>query len=275
MNKLINPKTYITDQKTPYVSYNAFENVDFCVAGFSTRYGGVSTGYLSSMNLGFGRGDSEENVRENFRLMGESAGFSIENVCLPNQCHTREVRVVNEADRGSGIFSPKVAYPVDSQITNIPGITLICYGADCVPVYFCDEEHKAIGLAHAGWKGTFLNIVEAAITKMNSTYETEPRNLKVVIGPSICMNCYEVSEDVASQFKEKYKNDINIVKPIENDKYLLNLWQANYVNLINAGVPSQNITISDVCTKCNPDMFFSHRYHGTERGANAAFMYIK
>lgn len=259
-------------EETPYISYNILKSEKFCTAGFSTRLGGVSKGIFESMNLGFNRGDIKENVYRNFLLLGKSAGFIPEDVCLPNQCHLNKVRVVTEAQRGSGILSPKVEEPFDAQITNVPGIVLIAYGADCVPVYLCDPVNKCIGLAHAGWRGTVLNIVNETLKAMKKEYGTEISNVKAVIGPSICQSCYEVGAEVAEEFMS-YSDKVVLKK--NDEKFLLNLWQANKENLVNSGIKEENISISGLCTKCNHELFFSHRFHHNDRGSNAAFLFIK
>ena len=262
----------INAEATPYISYDILDNEEFCTAGMSTRLGGVSKGCFESMNLGFTRGDKKEDVYQNFVLLGKSAGFTPEDVCLPNQCHLSNVRVVTEKDRGSGILTSKIEEPYDAQITNVPGIVLITYGADCDPLYFSDSEHKCVGLAHAGWRGTRLNIAEATLKAMKEQYGTEPSKVKAVIGPSICQNCYEVSADVANEFKG-YSS--KVFRQISEEKFLLNLWQANKENLLSAGVPEENIVVSGLCTKCYHELLFSHRYHHDQRGANAAFIFVK
>ncbi len=288
MTEILNKNTILVKNKTPFIKFKPFETTPFCVAGFSTRIGGVSTGCYESMNLSFGRGDDRENVMENFKLMGASAGFEVESVCLPNQCHSNSVRIVTANNKGSGILTPKITEEADAQITDVPGVTLICYGADCVPIYLCDTLHRAIGLVHAGWKGTLNNIVGSTLSRMNHLYNTFPRDIIAVIGPSICFDCYEVGSDVAEPFLMIYSDKLKsiesvipsfnigqIIKPLSEDKYLLNLWNANMINLIQAGVPRVSISISGYCTKCHSNMLFSHRAHGNERGSNAAFMYIK
>lgn len=283
MNKReLNLHTYIENEDTvPYLSFKSLEGLDWLGCGFSTRIGGVSTGCCATMNMSFARGDDPGAVHENIRRFGKSAGFLPEEVVMPHQCHTTNVRAVGKDDCGCGVFKPGCEEEIDGQVTDGSRVVLYCLGADCVPVFLADVERKAIAAVHAGWKGTLNDIVSSALITMKEAYGTEPKDIKAVIGPSICADCYEVSADVALPFKEKYQADgsagLPVVRPVsgKDDKYLLNLWEANRINLKNAGVSEANIEISGYCTKCHPDMLFSHRYHGSERGVNVGFIFKK
>ena len=284
-NRELNEHTMLmNEEKVPYITFKSLMKIDWLKCGFSTRLGGVSKGYCSTMNMSFTRGDDPEDVHENIRRFSESAGFSPENIVMPHQCHTTNVRIVGKADCGCGVFKPGCEEGIDGQITAESGVVLYCLGADCVPVFMVDFKKRIISAVHAGWKGTINNIVEAAVDKMKTVFGSEPENIKAVIGPSICMDCYEVSADVAVPFMEKYSADGikcgNIVRPADpnagNDgKYYLNLWEANRVNLIKSGIAPQNIEISGYCTKCHPDILFSHRFHGDARGVNIGFICIE
>ena len=283
----------------PYITFKSLENIPWLKCGFSTRLGGVSKGIFSTMNMSFTRGDVEADVRENIRLFSEAAGFNGENIVMPHQCHTTNVRIVGKDDRGCGVTKPGCIDEIDGQITNDENTVLYCMGADCVPVFIVDVEKRVVAACHAGWKGTVNNIVNAAVEKMVSKFGCDPKNMKAVIGPSICMDCYEVSEDVAKRFIDAYntvdkntvantdsgikKENIHpVVRPASGDfndnptgKYFLNLWEANKINLINAGLDSHAIEISGYCTRCHPDLLFSHRYHGEKRGVNIGYIFIE
>ena len=156
----------------PYISFNALEQTGMVVNAFSTRQGGVSVGCLESMNLGFNRGDLDENVLKNHKIFAEAVGFPYEKIVTTNQTHTTNVRVVTKEDCGKGITKDRDYSDVDGLITNVPGIVLATYYADCVPLYILDPVNKAIGLSHSGWKGTVNRIGENTLKLMNENYGT-------------------------------------------------------------------------------------------------------
>ena len=227
------------------VDYITFDKLDKAgvVHAFSTRTGGVSEGYLGSMNLSFHRGDDPDKVMENHRRFAKAVGI---------------VRI-------SDIIG------IDGLMTNVPGIPLMTFYADCVPIYFYDPVRKVVAMNHSGWKGTVAKISQCMIKRLGDEYGTDPTDLICAIGPSICKDCYEVSEDVAEQFKLAYTEQeaCEIVYPRESQykgKYLLDLHTANYFNLVDAGVKPENIDVTNICTCCNPDWLFSHRASKGLRG---------
>ena len=293
------------------VSFKSLENLDWLGCGFSTRHGGVSKGCFSSMNMSFSRGDDPNDVMENIRIFSAEAGFEPQMIVMPHQCHTTNVQIVGKNECGRGVTKTGTTDEVDGQITDEKGVVLFCFGADCVPVFLVDIEKKVISACHAGWKGTLNNITGAAIEKMKIRYGCDTGNIRAVIGPSICQDCYEVSGDVADEFLLKYgtepkdsgkpagskdmifkalhsvddsgnKREVSIVRPASgdfsdnpSDKYFLNLWEANRVNLLNSGIAPENIEVCGICTKCRSDLFFSHRAHGNERGVNVGYIFIR
>lgn len=271
-NMHVNEKEGVT-----FLTYPAFEEMPEIVHGFSTRLGGVSEGIYSSMNLSFTRGDKEEAVKENYRRISSAMGFAMENIVTSDQTHTANVRRVTEEDRGNGITKPRPYKDVDGMITNVPGIVLATFYADCVPLYFVDPVQKAIGLSHSGWRGTVSKIGKITVEKMSEEYGTRPEELYAAVGPSICQKCYEVSEDVAEEFRRafdpKYWNALFYKK--ENGKYQLNLWEANRIVLLESGIPEDHISMPNLCTCCNPEFLFSHRASKGKRGNLAAFLGIK
>ena len=261
-----------------WLSATPFEKMEGIVQGFSTRLGGVSTEHLSSMNLSFSRGDQEENVRENFRRIADAIGFTPEDLVFSDQTHTTNIRVVTEADRGKGFTKPLDYTDVDGLITDVPGLVLATFYADCVPLYFVDPIRKAVGLSHSGWRGTVHKIGKITVQAMADQYGSRPEDIVAIIGPSICQDCYEVSEDVAVQFQKKYlpQEAEHIVTPGKRvGKYQLDLQLANYYNLIHAGIHPEHIAVADVCTCCNSDLLFSHRATKGRRGILCGMMYIK
>lgn len=263
-----NDVTYLT-----YPSFDAFPQV---IHGFSTRLGGVSKGEYASMNLSFVRGDREEDVRENYSRLSHAIGFEPEDIVTSDQTHTTNVRVVKEEDRGSGIIKPRTYKEVDGMVTDVPGLVLATFYADCVPLFFVDPVHKAVGLSHSGWRGTAGKIGAVTIEKMKETYGSLPEEIYGAIGPSICQKCYEVSGDVVdafqNAFEKKYWDSLFYKK--ENGKYQLNLWEANRRIMLDAGVKEEHISMPNICTCCNPDFLFSHRASKGRRGNLGAFLGI-
>ncbi len=262
---------------TPYLEYPLFQNTGIVKHGFSTRLGGVSEGYYSSLNLSFTRGDDEEAVRENFRRIGKAIGVDCENMVFTQQTHTTNVRVVTDEDRGMGIMRPRSYSDVDGLVTNVPGICLVTFFADCVPLYFVDPVKKAIGLSHSGWRGTVGKIGKVTVERMQEEFGCDPSDILAAVGPSICQDCYEVSEDVIEQFKEHFpeKDWPELFYGKENGKYQLNLWKANELIFLEAGILKEHMAVTNLCTHCNSDILYSHRTTGDKRGNLCAFLALK
>ena len=243
---------------------------------FTTRTGGVSNGIYSTMNLSFSRGDDLECVRENYRRIGEVLGTDPEHMVASKQTHTTNIHLVTKADAGNGITRPSVYDDIDGLATDIPGIALVTFYADCVPLYFVDPVHRAIGLAHSGWRGTVNRMGEVTLQRMKEAFGTRPSDVWTAIGPSICQDCYEVSEDVAQEFISAFEGwaDNRLLYRKENGKYQLNLWRANELVLLESGVPKDRIAMTDICTCCNPQVLFSHRASKGKRGNLGAFLQL-
>ena len=266
----VNQKSGVT-----WLTYPAFEKIPGIVHGFSTRLGGVSQGIYESMNLSFTRGDNEDAVRENYRRLSDAMGFSMEDIVTSDQTHTTNVRVVTEEDSGNGITKPRPYTDVDGMITNVPGLVLATFYADCVPLFFVDPVHKAIGLSHSGWRGTVGKIGKVTVEKMAEEFQTDPSELYAAIGPSICQDCYEVSEDVADAFYKEFQgHEREILLEKGNGKYQLDLWKTNEIILREAGVIPEHLAVTNICTCCNSRLLFSHRASHGKRGNLGAFMQI-
>ena len=261
----------------PFLKYPILEETGIVNHGFSTKFGGVSKGYYSSMNLSFTRGDNEEDVRENFRRIADAIGVKTENMVFTHQTHTTNVRVVTKEDRGNGITRERNFFDTDGLVTNDRNVCLVTFFADCVPLYFVDPVKKVIGLSHSGWRGTVGKIGLETVKVMKEEFGSNPEHILACVGPSICQDCYEVSEDVIIQFKEsfdkKYWDSLFYRK--DNGKYQLDLWKANEIVFLEAGITKEHMAITNVCTHCNSDIFYSHRTTGDKRGNMCAFLEIK
>lgn len=244
---------------------------------FTTRMGGVSKDIYSSMNLSYNRGDDKGAVDENYNRIAAVFHSSPNQIVCSDQTHTTNVRLVTAKDCGKGVTKQKDFSDIDGLITDEPGIILVTFYADCVPLFFIDTEHKAIGLSHSGWKGTVNKMGACTLRAMKDAFGTKPEAVKAAIGPSICQDCYEISEDVAVQFNELFTNcSKEILMPgKEKGKYQLNLWEANRQILIQEGVLAENMAVTDICTCCNPHYLFSHRASNGKRGNLAAMMELR
>ena len=265
--------------RVPYLEFTPLIDIPFIAHGFSTRLGGVSTGMFSSLNLGSGSSvyhDSFDNIKENFIRITESIGVEPDSLVISDQVHKTVVRLVNNNDRGKGFTVPRDYKEIDGLITNTPNVTLVTKYADCVPLFFVDPVKKAIGLSHSGWKGTVGRIGQITVYEMGRAFDSNPKDIIAVIGPSICADCYEVGEEVAVKFMDAFPDNTSAIL-LKNDKgrYQLNLWEANRRVLLDAGLSDEHIHISKVCTSCNHELLFSHRKTGGKRGSLAAFLAIK
>lgn len=242
-----------------------FENIR-APHGCSTRVGGVSGDFLSSLNTGFTVGDQISNVWENRRRFSELLG--VENLpWLLSMTHGKVVVRVDEAPPIliNGEEKPRNFYPADGCITNVPGVPLSLTVADCVPVFFHDPVQKAVGVTHAGWRGTVAGIVSETVLALQENYQCDPKNVQVGIGPSIGPDAFEVGSEVLAEFKKAFPESETIVlehtqaSAREQGKGYVNLWEANRQMALRAGVPEDNIQISHWCTVSHPELFFSHR----------------
>lgn len=260
----------------PVIKYKIFEKYDELLHGFSTRLGGVSSEHLSSMNLSFSRGDDRDNVIENHRRFAEAVGYDYTKLVFSDQVHDTAIHVVSSNDTGKGITKESDIKNIDGLITNEREIPLITFYADCVPLYFYDPVNSVVALAHSGWKGTVNNIGGIMVHRMSELYGSRPEDIICAIGPSICMNCYEVSCDVADRFKEAYTDEefASLIVDKGNDKYLLDLHKACKYNFINAGIIGEHIAMPDMCTCCNSSILYSHRASNGMRGNLAAVIML-
>lgn len=252
--------------------FNGIPGIRHC---FTTRKGGVSRGIFSSLNLSFTRGDDVSAVEKNYAKVAEALKSDCAHMIVSDQTHTINVKRVEQEDAGKGVVRPKDYSDVDGLITNVPGLILGTFFADCVPLYFVDPVHRAIGLSHSGWRGTVNKMGAVTIEAMERSYGTRPEDVICGIGPSICRDCYQVGADVIGKFQENFGTEANVFfRPDTDGKYRLDLWKANEQILLQAGVRPENIAVTNLCTCCNPDILFSHRASHGKRGNLGAFLML-
>ena len=236
---------------------------------FTTRYGGVSEGYLSSLNLGIHRGDKPENVRKNYEILGEALGFGVEDLVFTRQTHTNIVRVVDGSNRGEGLFRD-VEPECDALVTNTPGVTLAAFTADCTPILLHDPVTGAVGAVHAGWRGTVADIAGNAVRAMAEHFGAKPENIRAAIGPNIGVCCFETHDDVPNAVREVLGVEAERFIVPAGEKFRVDLKGVNGALLHRAGV--REVEVSCDCTACQPERFWSHRRVGNDRGSLAAII---
>ena len=263
------------DGTLPLLYFPLLEETGLVRHCFTTRLGGASQGIFSTLNLSFSRGDEPGAVKENFRRVAEALQVQMGQFVFSDQTHTTRVREVTAEDAGNGLTREKSFFDTDGLITQEPGLVLSTFYADCVPLYFVDPVQKAIGLSHSGWRGTVGRMGKATLEAMGSAFGTCPEDVRCAIGPSICQECYEVSEDVAMAFKEEFPGgEQELFYQKENGKYQLDLWRANERVLLEAGVKKEHIATAGLCTCCNSRFLFSHRATQGKRGNLGAFLML-
>ncbi len=260
----------------PLLHYPLLEQTGMVEHCFTTRLGGVSEDMFSTLNFSFTRGDKPEAVLENYRRVADVFGKTVDDFVCTDQTHTTKVLHVGKEARGYGVTKEKPYTDVDGLITNEPGIILSTFYADCVPLYFVDTVNKAIGLSHSGWRGTVGRMGQKTLEAMQEAFGTNPADVYAAIGPSICQDCYEISEDVALHFYEEFSgHGDEILMNKGNGKYQLDLWKANEIVMLDAGVQPEHLAVTNICTCCNPQVLFSHRASHGKRGNLAAFLMLK
>ncbi|MCI9269544.1 MAG: peptidoglycan editing factor PgeF [Dorea sp.] len=255
----------------PYLSFPLLDKTGIVRHGFSTRLGGVSKGVWATMNISTTRGDDPAAVTENRKRISQAIGVDEKKMVFSGQTHTTNVAVATEEDIGAPL--PET----DGMITDVPGLCLVTFYADCVPLYFADPVKRVIGLSHSGWRGTVRKMANCTVDKMRMVFGTDPADVIAAIGPSVCQDCYEVSEDVIEQVRANYREEDweSLFYQKENGKYQLNLWRANELNLLESGIKKEHMAVTNVCTCCNSEALFSHRVMGTNRGNLSAFLALK
>ena len=260
----------ITTRTQGTLEYLAAEDISV-PHGFTTRSGGVSQGYLRSMNLGANRGDRYENVVENYGILSKALGFCPEKLVLARQTHSDTVRTVTGQHHMG--FDHRHYPECDALITNDPGTALAVFTADCTPILLHDPVTGAVGAVHAGWRGTSADLAGKTVAAMCREFGCRTQNIRAAIGPNIGICCFETDADVPQAMIAAFGEDANAFIRSVGEKYHLDLKAINALALQKAGVT--HIEISDECTMCRPDRFWSHRVHGSARGSQAAIIVCK
>ena len=261
----------ITAVKIGNLEYLQASNIDVPHC-FTTRMGGVSTGIFDSLNLSQNRGDPTENVVENFRRIGEVLGFTPNDVVNARQIHSDIVVRVGSENRGK-LAVAGASPECDALITNEPGLALYVSTADCTPILLHDPVTGAVGAAHAGWRGTASAIAAKTVEAMVVHFGCDPKDIHASIGPNAGICHFETDADVPNAMLEAFGDEVESFIQPKGNKYYVNLKEINALILRRAGV--QNITISDHCTMCQPDLFWSHRITKGQRGAQGGIIVCK
>ena len=261
----------------PYLYYPQLEELNVVDHLVSTRLGGVSDGIWATLNLSFSRGDRSDRVRENLHRVAGALGISESAMVFTDQTHTTNIRLVTKADCGKGVTRKLDYKDIDGLVTNEPGVCLAAFFADCVPLLFVDPVRKAIGLSHSGWRGTVHEMGRHTVERMTAEFGTDPADLYAAIGPSIGQCCYEVSEEVIEACREVFpeKDWPSMFYQKENGRYQLDLRRACMLTMLYAGIPEDHISVTDLCTCCNPDLLFSHRASQGKRGNLGVFLCLR
>ena len=242
-----------------------------CRHAFTTRIGGVSTGDQAGLNLSVNRDASLEHVLENYRRLGEATGIDTGHMAVTKQVHGDIVRTVTDAD--AHVLGTPVPYEADGLVTNAPGLALICYTADCVPVLLCDRAHGVIAAVHCGWRSSAADILARALEAMGAL-GAQPETTAAAIGPAIARCCFEVGGEVIEAIDRYLGGDsAGLYVPAAGEgKFFLDLKAANARRLTQLGLPREAVAVSDECTFCLPEKFWSHRYTHGKRGNQGAII---
>lgn len=255
-----------------YLQSSLLNDCDFLVHAFCTRRGGVSQDDYKSLNMSFKEGDEDNHVLQNWGRLAAAFNIPLEQFLVVNQVHKDDIFIVKPY---GGYFSSRAELDYDAIMTDRADLVICVKTADCVPVFIVDRVKKIIAVVHAGWRGTALGICAKAVRMLIENYGSQPQDILAAIGPSIGQCCYQVDAAVADNFLRQEDNEKFLFAAKKSGKWLLDLACANRQQIINCGIPEENIDLSDLCTVCNQDMFFSHRGSGGITGRQINFMMIK
>ncbi len=265
--------TYREKSGVGYYTIPSFDATGIVRHGFTTRLGGISKGPFAALNLSWKRNDGSVETVENYRLACAALGMDIGNIVFSNDEHGRNILRADASFKGRGMGGENPCPKADGLTTNEKNVVLSTMHADCLAIFILDIKNRAAALCHSGWRGTALKVGAAALEKMGLEYGTKPSDCIAAVGPGIASCCFEVDAPVAEKFTEAYPG-LDCIKQISADKYTVDLFQCSAAQLIEAGVPPENITISNLCTSCGKDLFYSYRREKGKTGAMASFLEI-
>lgn len=253
------------------VTFLSCRELEGAVHGFSTRLGGVSEGKFASMNLSFTKGDSYEPVMENHRRFAAAVGYPVERTVSTKQVHGDVVRIAAEEDCGKGLRQ-EIDYECDALMTNVPELPLMILTADCCPILLHDPVAGVVAAVHAGWRGTALGIAGKTAREMCRVYGCKGENIRAAIGPCVGQCCFETGPEVAEAMIAGLGPEADEFCRPRGEKFYVNLKGINRRFLEKAGV--QNISVTDQCTACDTEKYFSHRRMGDDRGSLASVIML-
>lgn len=257
-----------------YLAADSFGRAGGVAHGFSTRLGGVSEGIYGSLNLGINRGDDAACVEENFRRFRTAIGVAAGAMTFSNQVHGDVVRTVTHADVGKGLEKP-IDYEADGLITDVPGVALTIFSADCLPILLYDPVRRVVGAVHAGWRGTALGVAARAVERMADCYGCDRLDILAAVGPGISKCCFETHEDVPNAMTESMgASALHFIEVLPTGKFRVDLKGLNIQRLEHAGLRAEHISVTDHCTACMPEKYWSHRVTAWARGSQAAMIML-
>ena len=262
------------DDKIPFFIIPDFEKTNLVKHCFTTRIGGLSTAPYDSMNLGKNTLDEYESVYQNYETIFNTLKVDLDKIVVSAQTHTDNIYCIEEDDPIIGKIKDTPLREIDGLITDVKGLTLVTYYADCTPLYFLDPKVEVIALAHSGWRGTVKKIGAKVIDILVNNYECKKDDILVAIGPCIGKCCYEVDNPVIENFRDTFGIG-DYYTHTYRDKYQLDLTKANEKVLLDAGIPYNNITSANICTHCNHEYFYSYRRDKGRTGRMTAILSLK
>lgn len=258
-----------------YLEAVPFAECGFLSHAFSTRHSGVSEGRFASLNFSCREGDPVENVARNRELLAEAFQIPVHRCITMNQMHGDGILTIVGSGHENSPFPPEEERQCDALVTDKPGIAIGIKTADCVPILLVDRVRRVIGVVHAGWRGTALNIAGKVIAAFVKDFRSREKDILAAIGPAIGQCCYQVDIPVY-QAVTGWLGGSSLLRPCpEKDRWMLDLALGNRLQLEERGIPPDNIFSSGHCTSCLPDVFFSHRRDGGITGRHLNFIMLK
>lgn len=238
---------------------------------FTARKNGVSPAPYNSLNFSAKREQNTENILKNYEIVARHFGLNVQNFVVDNYAHSYRAIHVTKEDQTKGLPG-RASLPLsDGLATQNCSTTLVTLHADCLPLYFLDKKRKAVALCHAGWKGLFSHIVVKTADLMREQFGSEPEDIIAAVGPGIGPCCFEVQQNVYTLFEKEFSNAVVLQ---QNGKMYADLWKAAVMDMQSVGIPSQNISVAQLCTSCDREHFFSHRRDEGKTGAMLAFIQL-